>query len=76
MLFYKKGGSNDMIALSELLHKMKEELTKLSVPNELPTVPIKNIIRVGDVFTSALFEFFVMVEPFDDRVRKSLLIKG
>lgn len=37
---------------------------------------IKNIIRVGDVFTSALFEFFVMVEPFDDRVQKSLLIKG
>ena len=37
---------------------------------------VKSIISVGSVFTSALFEFFVMVQPFNDRGRKSLLIKG
>ena len=52
MLFYKKEGSNDMIALSELLHKMKEELTNLSVPNELPTVPDMENFQLPTVLPS------------------------
>ena len=37
---------------------------------------VKSIFGIASLFTSALFEFFVMVQPFDDRGIKSLLIKG
>lgn len=37
---------------------------------------VKSIISIGAVFTNALFEFFVMVQPFEDRATKSLMIKG
>ena len=37
---------------------------------------VKNVIGIASVFTSALFEFFVMVEPFDNRGKKSLIVKG
>ena len=36
----------------------------------------KEIVGVASLFTSALFEFFVMVEPFENRRLKSLHIKG
>ena len=39
-------------------------------------VSIKEVIGLASVFTNALFEFFVMLQPFDDRKEKSLLIKG
>ena len=37
---------------------------------------VKDIIDFASVFTSALFEFFVMVQPFGDRGIKSLMMKG
>ena len=37
---------------------------------------VKSIINIGTVFTSALFEIFVQVQPFEDRASKSLTIKG
>ena len=37
---------------------------------------VKSIIEITSVFTSALFEFFVTVQPFDDRGIKSLMMKG
>lgn len=37
---------------------------------------VKDILSVGSVFTNAMFEFFVMVQNFDDRATKSLAIKG
>lgn len=37
---------------------------------------VKSIIGISSVFTNALFKFFVMVQPFEDRETKSLLIKG
>lgn len=37
---------------------------------------IADLIRMTSVFSSALFEFFVMVEPFDNRDIKSLAITG
>ena len=36
----------------------------------------KDIVSLASVFTSALFEFFVIVEPFEDRGKKSLVIRG
>jgi hypothetical protein len=38
--------------------------------------PIKNVIGVASVLTSALFEFFVVVKPFNDREIKSIALKG
>ena len=37
---------------------------------------VKNILSIGSVFTNAVFELFVMVQPFEDRATKSLIIKG
>lgn len=37
---------------------------------------IKNVVGISSVFASALFEFFVIVEPFEDREEKSLVIRG
>ena len=39
-------------------------------------ISIKKIIGVASVFTSALFEFFVMVPPINERKKKSLVVKG
>lgn len=39
-------------------------------------IPVKRLLNIGSVFTSAMFEFFVMVVPFNDRATKSLIIKG
>lgn len=37
---------------------------------------VKSVIGIASVFTNALFEFFVIVEPFDKRGTKSLLLSG
>jgi hypothetical protein len=37
---------------------------------------IKDILSVAEVFTNAMFQFFVIVQNFDDRATKSLVIKG
>ena len=37
---------------------------------------VNKIISIGSVFTNAIFEYFVMVQPFEDRVDKSLIIRG
>lgn len=37
---------------------------------------IKEVIGVANVFSSVLFEFFVMVQPFEERGIKSIVIKG
>lgn len=37
---------------------------------------VNNIISIGSIFTEALFEYFVIVQPFEDRVSKSLVIRG
>lgn len=37
---------------------------------------VNNIISIGSIFTDALFKFFVIVQPFEDRVSKSLVIRG
>lgn len=42
----------------------------------LINISIKDIIGVASVFSSALFEFFVMVPPISDRKKISLLVKG
>jgi hypothetical protein len=39
-------------------------------------ISIKDILSVAEVFTNAMFQFFVMVQNFDDRATKSLVIKG
>jgi hypothetical protein len=37
---------------------------------------VKSLTGISSVFTNAMFEFFVMVQPFEDRGSKSLIIKG
>ena len=37
---------------------------------------VNKIISIGSVFTNAIFEYFVIVQPFEDRVDKSLIIRG
>ena len=37
---------------------------------------VNKIISIGSVFTNAIFEYFVIVQPFEDRVSKSLIIRG
>lgn len=37
---------------------------------------IRSVIGIASVFTDALFEFFVIVEPFANRAEKSLIIQG
>ena len=37
---------------------------------------VNKIISIGSVFTNAIFEYFVVVQPFEDRVSKSLIIRG
>ena len=37
---------------------------------------VKSVIGTASIFTNALYKFFVMVQPFEDRETKSLSIKG
>ena len=37
---------------------------------------VNKIISIGSVFTNAIFQYFVVVQPFEDRVSKSLIIRG
>ena len=37
---------------------------------------VKSIISIASIFTSAMFEFFVTVQPFEERAVKSLVIRG
>ena len=37
---------------------------------------LNSVIGIASVFTNALFEFFVMVQPFENRETKSLLMTG
>jgi hypothetical protein len=39
-------------------------------------ISIKDILSVAEIFTNAMFQFFVIVQNFDDRATKSLVIKG
>ena len=39
-------------------------------------ISVNKIISIGSVFTNAIFEYFVIVQPFEDRVDKSLIIRG
>jgi hypothetical protein len=39
-------------------------------------ISIKDILSVAEIFTNAMFQFFVIVQDFDDRATKSLVIKG
>ena len=39
-------------------------------------ISVNKIISIGSVFTNAIFEYFVIVQPFEDRVSKSLIIRG
>jgi len=62
-----------------MIDAMLAQATKNRAFNaEIPllNISIKDIIGVAEVFTSALFEFFVMIQPFEERGIKSLAIKG
>lgn len=63
----------------QMIDAMLAQATKNRAFNvEIPllNISIKDIIGVAEVFTSALFEFFVMIQPFEERGIKSLAIKG
>ena len=57
-----------------LTRAASNSLFNVKIP--LLNTSIKDVISVASVFTDALFEFFVMVKPFDDRDTKSLLLTG
>ena len=63
----------------QMIDAMLAQATKNRAFNaEIPllNISIKDIIGVAELFTSALFEFFVMIQPFEERGIKSLAIKG
>lgn len=39
-------------------------------------ISVKSIISQAAVFSNALYEFFVAVEPFENRPSKSLVLSG
>ena len=39
-------------------------------------ISMKSVIAQSAVFSNALYEFFVIVEPFENRPSKSLLLSG
>lgn len=59
---------------SMLAQATSNKALQIKIP--LIDTSISDVIGIASIFTSALFEFFVMVEPFEDRTEKSLLIKG
>lgn len=59
---------------SVLMQATKNRAFNAEIP--LLNISIKDIIGVAELFTSALFEFFVMIQPFEERGIKSLAIKG
>jgi hypothetical protein len=66
----------DMLQIVDLMLAQTTSNKAFDVRIPFLETSIKKVTRMASVFTSALFEFFVTVEPFHDRAKKSLLIKG
>ena len=68
--------SSDMLIMIDamLARATKNKAFNTKIP--LLDISINDMIDVASIFTSALFEFFVMVQPFEDRAIKSLSILG
>jgi hypothetical protein len=68
--------SLDMLRILDatLLQITRSDVFDTQIP--LLKTSIKSIISMAPVFTNAMFQFFVTLQPFEDRDIKSLLIKG
>jgi hypothetical protein len=65
-----------MLKLVDQLLAQATNSKVLNVQIPFTETTITDLIGMTSVFSSALFEFFVMVEPFDNRDIKSLAIIG
>ena len=67
---------SDMLRLVDAMLTQATSNKAFDVRVPLLDTTITKIIGMGLVFTEALYDFFVVAQPFDERGVKSLEIKG